>query len=78
METKFSEKSPFIKKTPEMKSYQFETLFSKTFFLAPEYDFIQKRHRKKFFYSRKFMGTKDVHNHAKKGQLILKTQNTDA
>ena len=29
------QKSPFIKKCPEIKSYQFETLFSRTFFLAP-------------------------------------------
>ena len=28
------EKSPFIKKSPEIKSYQFETLFSRTFFLG--------------------------------------------
>ena len=29
------EKSPFIKKSPEIKSPQFETLFSRPFFLAP-------------------------------------------
>ena len=34
-------KSPFIKKSPEIKSYQFETLFSGTFFWL-QYDFIQK------------------------------------
>ena len=28
---------------------------------------------KKFYYSRKCMGTLDVYNHAKKGELILKT-----
>ena len=39
-------KSPFFKKSPEIKSYQFETLFSRTFFWL-QYDFIQKSPRKK-------------------------------
>ena len=42
------------------KSYHFETLFSRTFF-------IQKRPRKKSYYSRKCMGTVDVYNHTKRG-----------
>ena len=40
------EKSRFIKKSPEIKSYQFETLFSRTFFLAPVW-FYTKSPRKK-------------------------------
>ena len=40
------EKSPFIKNSPEIKSCQFETLFSRTFFWL-QYDFIQKSPRKK-------------------------------
>ena len=40
------EKSPFLKKSPEIKSYQFEALFSRTFFWL-QYDFIQKRPREK-------------------------------
>ena len=36
------EKSPFIKKSPQIKSYQFETLFSRTFFLAPVWFYTKK------------------------------------
>ena len=56
------------KKSFEIKSYHFETLFPRTF-LWLQYDFIQKRPRKKFYFSRKCMGTKDVNNHAKKGAI---------
>ena len=41
------EKSPFIIKSLEIKSYQFETLFSRTFFLAPVW-----------FYTKKVLGKK--------------------
>jgi len=37
------------------------------------YNFTQKRPRKKSYYSRKCMGTKDVFNRAKKRQFISKT-----
>ena len=36
----------FLKKSPEIKSFQFETLFSMTFFWL-HYDFIQKSRQKK-------------------------------
>ena len=39
------EKSPFIKKSPQIKSYQFETLFSRTF-LWLQYDFMQSPRKK--------------------------------
>ena len=41
------EKSPFIKKSPEIKSYQCETLFSRTFFLAPVWFYTKKSSEKK-------------------------------
>ena len=39
-------KSPFIKKSPEIKSYRFKTLFSKTFFLAPVWFYTKKSSEK--------------------------------
>ena len=36
------EKSPVIKKSPEIKSYQFETLFSRIFFLVPAWFYTKK------------------------------------
>ena len=39
------EKSPFIKKSPKIKSYQFETLFSRTFFSCSSMYFRKKRPR---------------------------------
>ena len=66
------EKSPFLKKSPEIKSYQFKTLFSKTFsFFWLQYDFIQKRPRKKSPIIVENAWEQRVF--AKKGQLILKT-----
>ena len=49
------EKSPFIKKSPEIKSYQFETLFSRTFFLAPVWFYTKKSSEKKSSNKWKFM-----------------------
>ena len=54
----------------EIKSYEFETLISRPFFWLRM--ILYKNSRKKSSYSRKFMRTKDVYNHAKKEQLILK------
>ena len=53
------EKSPFIKKSPEKNSYQFETLFSRTYFLAPVCFYTKKSsnkwkcmiHISRFFFS---------------------------
>ena len=51
------EKSHFIKKSPEIKFYQFESLFSRTFFWL-QYDFIQKRLSKKSLIIIKMHGNK--------------------
>ena len=40
------EKSPLIKKSPEIKSYQFATLFPRTFFLAPIWFYTKKSSEK--------------------------------
>ena len=52
------EKSPFIKKSPKIKSYQFETLFSRTFFLAPVWFYTKKSSEKKSYNKWKCM----IHN----------------
>ena len=60
-------KGPWNKKSQEIKSCQFETLFSRTFF-SFEYDFIQKKSsEKKSSYIEKCMGTNDVYKHWKNG-----------
>ena len=41
------EKSPFIKKSPEIKAYQYETLFSRTFFLDSVWFYTKKPSEKK-------------------------------
>ena len=41
------EKITFIKKSPKIKSYQFETLVSRTFFLAPIWFYTKKSSEKK-------------------------------
>ena len=68
------EKSPFVKKSPEITSYQFETLFSRTFSWF-QYDFIQKRPRKKS----PFMVEKEREQRmfATKEQLTIAHQSTD-
>ena len=71
--TKSCGKSPWNKNSLEIKSYQFETLFSTNFILLPVWFYAKTSPENKSYFSRKCMGTKDVYNNAKKGQLILKT-----
>ena len=44
---KFCEKSPFNKKSPDIKSYHYTRLYFLGLFFCLQYDFIQKRPRKK-------------------------------
>ena len=63
------EKSPWNKKSLEIRSHQFET-----FVLVPTSSMIlyKKVSEKKSSYSEKCMGTKDVYNHGKKGNWYKK------
>ena len=75
MEKSPVEKSPFIKKSSEIKSYLdsrlcFRGLFSDS---MPVWFYTKTSLGKKSYDIRKRMGTKDVYNNTKKGQLILKT-----
>ena len=68
------EKSPFIKKSSEIKSYLdsrlcFLGLFSDS---MPVWFYTKTSLGKKSYDIRKRMGTKDVYTNAKEGQLILK------
>ena len=71
------EKSPFIKKSPEIKSYQFETFFSRTFFLVPVWFYTKTSPERSPILVDNTWEQRMFTTMTKKGQLILKCRSIE-
>ena len=67
------EKSPWNKKSIEIKSYHFETIFSRTFFLAPVWFLYKKVPGKKSHFTVKNAWKQRMFTTMEKNDFILKT-----